>query len=226
MPDDVRARWRGRLATGEAVSELEGLALLADYGVSVVEARPASSADEAVAAADAIGFPVALKTAAPGVQHKSDVGGVRLGLGRPDEVRAAYADVAGRLGPPVLVGAMAPAGVEVALGIVRDPTFGPLVLVAAGGVLVELLHDRALAMPPLDEAGARRLVDRLQMRRLLDGVRGAEASDVAALVHVVSRLSLLATDLGDLIDGLDVNPVIVSPSGCVAVDALVIPSSP
>ena len=126
----------------------------------------------------------------------------------------------------MVVGALAPAGVEVALGLVRDPTFGPLVLVAAGGVLVELLHDRALAMPPLDEAGARRLVDRLQMRRLLDGVRGAEASDVAALAHAVSRLSLLAGDLGDLIEGLDVNPVIVSPSGCVAVDALVIPASP
>ena len=86
--------------------------------------------------------------------------------------------MAGRLGPRVAVGAMAPAGVEVALGIVRDPTFGPLVLVAAGGILVELLHDRALAFPPLDEVGARRLVDRLQIRPLLDGVRGAPPSDV------------------------------------------------
>ena len=106
----------------------------------------------------------------------------------------------------------------------RDPTFGPLVLVAAGGILVELLHDRALAFPPLDEAGARRLVDRLKIRPLLDGVRGAEPSDVDALVRAISRLSVLAADLGDLLSALDVNPVIVSPTGCVAVDALVIPA--
>jgi acyl-CoA synthetase (NDP forming) len=223
--DEVRARWRERLASDGEMSEVEGLALLADYGVPVVEARQVSSAQEAVAAAEVIGFPVVLKTAAPGVQHKSDVAGVRLGLATADAVRGAYDDVAGRLGPLAAVAAMAPDGVEVALGIVRDPSFGPLVLVAAGGVLVELLHDRALAMPPLDLASARRLVDRLQMRPLLDGVRGTEAGDVDALAGAVSRLSLLAADLGDLLAGLDVNPVIVSASGCVAVDALVIPAT-
>jgi acyl-CoA synthetase (NDP forming) len=223
--DEVRARWRERLASDGEMSEVEGLALLADYGVPVVEARQVSSAQEAVAAAEVIGFPVVLKTAAPGVQHKSDVDGVRLGLATADAVRGAYDDVAGRLGPLAAVAAMAPDGVEVALGIVRDPSFGPLVLVAAGGVLVELLHDRALAMPPLDLASARRLVDRLQMRPLLDGVRGTEAGDVDALAGAVSRLSLLAADLGDLLAGLDVNPVIVSASGCVAVDALVIPAT-
>jgi acyl-CoA synthetase (NDP forming) len=223
--DEVRARWRERLASDGEMSEVEGLALLADYGVPVVEARQVSSAEEAVAAAEVIGFPVVLKTAAPGVQHKSDVDGVRLGLATADAVRGAYDDVAGRLGPLAAVAAMAADGVEVALGIVRDPSFGPLVLVAAGGVLVELLHDRALAMPPLDLASARRLVDRLQMRPLLDGVRGTEAGDVDALAGAVSRLSLLAADLGDLLAGLDVNPVIVSASGCVAVDALVIPAT-
>ncbi len=230
VSDEVRARWRERLTTGEEIGELEGLALLADYGVPVVEARPASAADDAVAAAETIGFPVVLKTAAPGVQHKSDAGGVRVGLADADAVRAAYDDIAGRLGPQVAVGAMAPDGVEVALGLVRDPTFGPLVLVAAGGVLVELLHDRALALPPLDEPGARRLIGRLKVRPLLDGVRGAEPSDVASLALAVSRLSVLAADLGDLLGALDANPVIVSPDGCVAVDALVIlsgvPSGP
>ena len=224
VADQVRARWRERLATGDEVSELEGLALLADYGVPVTRARAASGADEAVAAAAEIGFPVVLKTAAPGVQHKSDVGGVKVGLADARAVRAAYGDVADRLGPRVAVGAMAPAGVEVALGIVRDPTFGPLVLIAAGGILVELLHDRALAFPPLDEVGARRLVDRLQIRPLLKGVRGAPPSDVDDLVRAVSRLSVLAADLGDLLSALDVNPVIVSQAGAVAVDALVIPA--
>jgi acyl-CoA synthetase (NDP forming) len=223
VPAEVRTRWRARLASGDEVSELEGLAMLADYGVPVVAARAASNAGEAVRAAETIGFPVVLKTAAAGVRHKSDVDGVRPGLVDADAVRAAYDDVAFRLGPQAVVGAMAPSGVEVALGVVRDPTFGPLVLVAAGGILVELLHDRALAFPPLDDAGARRLVDRLKARPMLDGVRGAPASDVGALAHTASRLSMLAADLGDLLSALDVNPVIVSPEGCLAVDALVVP---
>lgn len=225
VAEDVRERWRDRLSSSGEIGELDALALLADYGVPVVAASAASSADEAVTAAAAIGFPVVLKTAAEGVQHKSDVGGVRLGLADADAVRAAYDEVAMRLGPKVTVAAMAPPGVEVALGLVRDPTFGPLVLVAAGGVLVELLHDRSLALPPLDEAGAGRVIDRLQMRPSLDGVRGAPPSDVRALVQAVSRLSVLAADLGDLLDALDVNPVIVSPEGAVAVDALVMPSA-
>ena len=224
VSDDVRARWRDRLSSGGEIGELEGLALLADYGVTVVEARAASNLDEAIGAAAEVGFPVVLKTAAPGVQHKSDVGGVRLGLADAEAVRVAYDELAGRLGTQVVVGAMAPSGVEVAIGLVNDPTFGPLVLVAAGGVLVELLHDRVLAFSPLDEAGARRAVDRLQMRPLLDGVRGAQAADVDSLVHAVSRLSVLAADLGDILAVLDVNPVIVSPAGCMAVDALVISS--
>ena len=117
---------------------------------------------------------------------------------------------------------MAPSGVEMHLGVVNDPMFGPLVLVAAGGVLVEVLHDRALGLPPLEDAAALRLIDRLKIRRILDGVRGAAPSDVAALAHAVSRMSVLAEDLGDLVDAIDVNPAIVSPTGCVAVDALVV----
>ncbi len=222
VSDDVRVRWRARLASGD-LSELEGLALLADYGVPITQGRGARSADEAVAAAEDIGWPVALKTAAPGVHHKSDVGGVALGVTSADALRAAYEDMASRLGPQVVVAAMAPPGVELALGIVRDPQFGPLVLVAAGGVLVEVLHDRRLTLPPLDAPRARASIDRLRVRPLLDGVRGAPPADIGALARAVSRLSLLAADLGEQIDALDVNPVIVTPDGCVAVDALVVP---
>ena len=220
---EVRDRWRARLAEGGAFSELEGLRMLADYGVPVIETREAATVDDAAAAAAALGYPVAMKTAAPGVQHKSDVDGVKLGLANEDAVRGAYDDLAARLGPQVVVAPMAPAGVEVALGIVRDPQFGPLILAAAGGVLVELLKDRALAVPPLDERRAGALLDRLKSRALLDGVRGGPAADVPALVHALVRLSVLADDLGDLIDALDVNPVIASPGGSVAVDALVVP---
>jgi acyl-CoA synthetase (NDP forming) len=222
VPDGIRERWLARLAPGPEISELEGLDLLADYGVPTVPARAASSVDEAESAAQELGWPVVLKTAAPGVQHKSDVGGVIVGVPDAEALRAAYGDLSARLGPEVTVAALAPPGVELALGIVRDPTFGPLVLVAAGGILVELLGDRKLAFPPLDRAGARRLIDGLQIRPLLDGVRGAPAADVDAVAHAASRLSVLAADLGDRLQALDVNPVIAGPEGCVAVDALVV----
>jgi acyl-CoA synthetase (NDP forming) len=223
VPEDVRSSWRARLDAAASIDEREGLRLLADYGVPTVAPRSAESAAAAVRAAEDLGYPIALKTAAPGMVHKTDVNGVRLGIAGAPELSLAYADLAARLGPEVTVARMAPPGLEVHLGIVRDATFGPLVLVAAGGVLVEVLHDRALGLPPLDEAAALRLTDRLQIRPILDGVRGAAPSDVAALAHAVARMSVIAEDLGDLVDAIDVNPVIVSPTGCVAVDALVIP---
>jgi succinyl-CoA synthetase beta subunit len=205
------------------VSELEGFALLADYGVRTVDVQGATSPDGAIAVAEEIGWPVAVKTAAPGVHHKTDVGGVALGLTDADAVRAAYDDMASRLGPDVVVAAMAPPGIELALGIVRDPQFGPLVLVAGGGVLVEVMHDRRLRVPPLDEARGLAMIDALRARPLLDGIRGAPPADVGSAARAIARLSVLAADLGDLLDALDVNPVIVTPEGCVAVDALVVP---
>ena len=220
---EIHERWLARLSAGQEISELEGLELLSDYGIPTTGVRAVEGAEDAVVVAESLGYPVVMKTAAPGIQHKSDVGGVKLGLADAHAVREAYADLAERLGPQAVVAATAPAGIEVALGVVRDPTFGPLVLVAAGGVLVELLKDRKLALPPLDEAGARVLIDGLQMRPMLDGLRGTEGVDVDALARTISRLSVLAADLGDVLDAVDVNPVIVSADGCVAVDALVIP---
>jgi len=223
VDEDVRARWRSRLSSGEPLGELEGLTMLAAYGVPTVRSHRAETLEDAMAAAGRLGFPVAVKTAAPGVQHKSDVGGVRLGIDDSPSLEDAYSDLERELGPHVLISEMAPKGVEVALGVVRDPQFGPLVLVAAGGVLVEVLKDRRLALPPLDEARAMRLIDRLEIRPLLDGVRGQPAADVGALARAVVALSWLAHDLGEHLDALDANPVICGPNGCVAVDALVIP---
>ena len=161
--------------SGEPFDELEGLALLADYGVPVIESVRVDTLEDVIAAAERIRFPVAVKTAAPGVQHKSDVSGVRLGIDDSPSLEDAYSDLERNLGPQVTVAPMVPHGVEVALGIVRDPQFGSLVLVGAGGVLVEVLKDRGLAMPPIDELRARSMVDRLKIRPLLDGVRGQPA---------------------------------------------------
>jgi hypothetical protein len=148
---------------------------------------------------------------------------VRLGLRGPTSVAEPYGELSASLGGTVTVSPLAPPGVEIHLGIVRDEQFGPLVLVAAGGVLVEVLNDRRMGLPPLDDVRARRLVDGLKVRALLDGVRGSPAADVDALVRAIIGMSWLAHDLGDHLDSLDANPVICSSDGCVAVDALVIP---
>jgi acyl-CoA synthetase (NDP forming) len=228
-------KWRERLAAvalasaaagGGGLAAVESFELLADYGIPVVGVIAADSRAGALAAANGLGWPVVLKTDEPGIAHKSDVGGVVLGLSTADDLAAAYDDLAERLGPRVLVSGTAPPGLELALGIVRDPLLGPLVVVAAGGVLIELLADRAVGLPPLSPTTARRLIDRLTIRPLLDGLRGAPAIDAAAVVAAVVGLSLLAHDLGDQLDALDLNPLIASPSGAVAVDALIILRSP
>jgi acetate---CoA ligase (ADP-forming) len=188
----------------------------------VVASVRADTLEDAIAAAEGVGFPVAVKTAAPGVQHKSDVDGVRLGIDDSVSLEDAYAKLERSLGPQVTVSPMAPPGVEIALGIVRDPQFGSLVLVGAGGVLVEVLKDRCLAIPPLDEVRARSMIDGLEIRPLLDGVRGQPKADIDALARTIVALSWLAHDLGDDMEALDANPVVCGTTGCVAVDALVI----
>ncbi len=210
-----RDRWRARASDGLSAAEL-----LTDYGVPMVGSETAHSIDEAVAAASATGYPVVLKTL--GVLHKSEVGGVALGLRDEAAVRAAYTAMAQSLGPAVTVQPLAEAGVEISVGFVRDDAFGPLVVVAAGGTLVELVGDRAVACPPVSHDGALRLLDGLRIRRLLAGWRGAPSVDVDAVADVVVRFSQIATELGDVLDAVEVNPVIASADGVVAVDALVI----
>jgi acyl-CoA synthetase (NDP forming) len=221
VPDEVRTRWLDRVRTDDPWSEVEALRMLSDYGIPTVPAEEARSPDDAVQVAGRVGWPVALKTAE--ALHKSEVGGVALGLADEEAVLAAYGDLSERLGPRVAVAGMAPPGAELALGTVLDPQFGPLVLVAAGGVLVEVLRDRRMGVPPLDEPRARRLIDGLQARPILDGVRGRPPADVGSVARAIVRLSALAVDLGDLVEAIDVNPLLCGPGGCVAVDALVIP---
>jgi acyl-CoA synthetase (NDP forming) len=218
-----RACWRQLLAGGAALGESAALDLLASWGVKVAGHHVIEDAEAAVEAAMALGFPVVAKTAMPGIQHKSEVDGVRLDLGDAAAVRAAYGDLATRLGKSVTIGAMAPKGVELALGMVRDPQFGPVVMVGAGGVLVELLADRAAALAPFGPATARRLLDRLAIRRLLDGYRGASAVDLEALCATIARFSVLTAELGDVVGEIDVNPLICTARTAVAVDALVVP---
>ncbi|MFO0996382.1 MAG: acetate--CoA ligase family protein [Alphaproteobacteria bacterium] len=223
VPRAVTERWRARLAAGGTLDEAESLALLADYGVPVLPHRVVDGRAAALEAAAALGYPVVLKTAAPGIFHKTEHGGVRLGLVDAAALGAAYDEMAARLGPRALVAPMAARGVELALGFIADPQFGPLVMVSAGGTLIEVMADRAVALPPIDEAGAVRLLDRLRLRPLLDGKRGEAPADVASLARAIARFSVLAAELGDMMGEADVNPIRAGAKGAVALDALIVP---
>ena len=217
-----RERWLPRLTNGP-LGEADSLALLRDAGIAVAAHRVVESEAELEAAVAALGR-VAVKSAQPGLLHKSDAGGVFLNLEDAGAL-AAYRDLAKRLGPRVLVQAMAPAGVELILGARVDPQFGPMVVLGAGGLLVELLGDSAAALAPFDESVAARLLDGLKVSRLLDGPRGRPKLARPALIETIARFSQLLASLGPALAEVDVNPLIVHETGVVAVDALIVPST-
>ncbi len=217
--------WRARLGQGRVLSEEESLMLLADFELPVARSLAATSEPEAQAAFATLGGPVVMKAAAEGLHHKSDAGGVLLNLRDAAAVTAGWRDLSTRLGPRVLLQAMAPAGAEFILGARFDPQFGPLVVLGAGGILVELLADSACALAPVDALGAAQMIDSLKAAKLLAGLRGKPALDRGALIRTLVSFSRLVATLGPLVAEIDVNPLIVHPTGAVAVDALVVPAA-
>jgi len=216
-------QWVNRLKTGGILDEYESSRLLGDFGFPINPARLAIDETEVLSAADELGFPLVLKTAEPGILHKTDQDGVRLDIENENQLRTSYRDLASRLGNRVVVSPMVKAtGVEMVIGMVRDEQFGPLVMLGFGGINVETIRDVVYALPPFGKTAARRLVDSLQLRSLLDGLRNRSAVDIDAFCKAAAQFSLLAVSLGEYIDEVDVNPVIVHPHGCVAVDALLV----
>ena len=223
-PGDTGRRWRETLARHPGgLSGAVLFDLLRDYGLPVVRARQAATRAAALTAAAAIGYPVVLKTDEPGIAHKSDVGGVRLGLGDPAAVGAAYDDLAARLSPRVLVCETAAPGTELALGLVRDAALGPLLVISAGGVLIEIFAERAVLLAPVTRSAAVAALGRLRLAAVLAGTRGQPPADLGAIADAITGLSRLACDLGDALDALDINPLICGPSGAVAADVLLLP---
>ncbi|HEY2888491.1 MAG TPA: acetate--CoA ligase family protein [Candidatus Limnocylindrales bacterium] len=207
--------------------ERESLALLAAAGLAVVRSTAAVDADEAVAAAGALGYPVVLKLDGTALAHKTELGGVRLGLAGPEEVRVAalellaigHAQPVGLRG--LLVAPQLEAGVELIVGLRRDAQFGPLVLVGIGGVLAEALDDVAIELAPLSAASAAAMLDRLRGAAILAGPRGRPPVDRAAIVELVVALGELGWQRPDLLE-VDLNPVIAGDRAAIAVDALVV----
>jgi acyl-CoA synthetase (NDP forming) len=211
-------------------AEHRAAALLAEAGIPVVPSEPVYDEDSAVAAAVRIGYPVVLKAAAEGLGHKSDIGGVRLGLTAPDQVRRAYREVvaaatAASTGSPGGVGALVQpqraGGVEMLVGVVRDPGWGLTLAVGLGGVWVEVLRDTALRILPVGADEVRRALTELRGARLLQGARGTQPADLDAVADVVTRVAVLAQSLGERLESLEINPLLVAGSRVEALDALI-----
>jgi acetate---CoA ligase (ADP-forming) len=216
IDNERRARWCRRLTAGP-LAVAEGLTLLADYGIEVAAAQPADHEGAVLAAASAIGYPLVLKTDED-IAHKTDVGGVAVGLADDAALLAAYRDMADRLGPRVVVCRQVAPGVEVLVGAVRDPSLGMVLVVGAGGVLVEYVADRVAALPPVGEEHARALLGRTLVERLLVEPRHGEPADVTAVATAIASLSKLVLELDNSLDAVEVNPLMCGPHGAVAVD--------
>jgi acetyl-CoA synthetase (ADP-forming) len=205
------------------LTEGEAKRLVAACGIAITREAAARSADEAVAAAEVIGYPAVLKGVSRAVVHKSDAGLVRLDLRDAAALRAAFAEVSARLGPQAegcVVQDHVRGAAELFLGATHDPQFGPMVMVGAGGVLVEVLQDLRMAAAPVSRAQARAMIGALRIAPVLEGLRGQPA-DIDAAAAALERLSWLAADLGPRLVTLDINPLVLCAAGqgAIAVDA-------
>jgi acyl-CoA synthetase (NDP forming) len=219
------ARQQGRTV----LSEIEAKQLLSDAGIPVIETRLAKTADEAANVAAELSYPVAIKVVSPQITHKSDAGGVKLGLGDAEGVRAAFNTIissAKAYDPKaqiegVAVQRMAEPGVEVIVGMTTDPQFGPVLMFGLGGVLVEVLKDVAFRIVPLTERDAREMLHDIQGYPILEGHRGQPGADIAALESLIMKLSAFVEQRPEIVE-LDLNPVFAYPDGAVAVDARIV----
>jgi acyl-CoA synthetase (NDP forming) len=220
-----QARTQGR----KILTEVESKQLLEEAGVPTARARLATSRDAAVQAARDIGFPVVLKVVSPQITHKTDVGGVKLDLKSAEEVAAAFDEImaAARRAAPdaaidgVSVQQMARPGIEVIVGVSTDPQFGPVIMFGLGGVLVEVLKDVSFRIIPIAPRDARQMIREIKGFPLLEGYRGQEPADLAALESLLLRVSEFVEKQPEVSE-LDLNPIFAYKDGALAVDARIV----
>lgn len=216
----------------DRLDEVSSAEVLADAGLRFARSETAGSAEEAVRLAGEFGYPVVLKIRSPDIAHKSEVGGVKVGLADPAAVREGYAAImaSARAAAPeaeilgVSVNQMVTGGVQCILGTHHDVTFGPMVMVGLGGIYTEVLKDTAMRPAPVNSDEALEMIQGLKGFALLNGARGAEKADIAALADNIVALSRFAAAQGAALEGAEINPMLVMADGCIGVDALVIPA--
>ncbi len=218
------------------LSERQAKRLLSEAGVPVVREELARTADETARISAAFDAPVAVKLCAPGILHKTEIGGVVLDVSNDAEARSAYEAITSRARAAdpsvriegVLVAPMVTGGVETILGVRCDPTFGPVVMFGLGGTLVEVIEDVSFRVAPFGEAEARRMIAETRAGKILRGTRGKGPYDLSALATTLSRLSVFAAEHGDTIESAEINPFVVLPEGrgAVALDAVIVTRAP
>ena len=220
---DCVNRWKSRLSTLSSCDELTSLGLMKDFNLPVVPYDLIENSEQLLVSAKKYRYPMVLKTAQPDIQHKSDSNGVKLNLDNETELLQAYSGLSSRLGGRALVMPMADDGVEVSVGMKNDAQYGPLIIISAGGILIELIKDRVISLAPVNHDQVRQMIGGLKINKVLQGVRGRPACDIEALIELIVNFSNLVTTFSDVIAEIDLNPVIVHQKGCTIVDALVVP---
>lgn len=217
------AQWRQRLESQQQLSEAMVSQFLADFEIPMLLGVEVATESQLMEAAGQLDFPLVLKTAEPGIAHKSDQGGVILNITSQAQLLDAYQDLSQRLGSAAILAPMVEAaGVEMIMGITTDKQFGPVVVLGFGGIYAEMLKDTTVLLPPFDSATASQAIGRLKMSPMLAGARGSSAVDIQAYAEAAARLSVLALEFADLIAEIDINPVKVMNSGCLGLDALLL----
>lgn len=213
--------------TGRQILGLESIGILTAYGIPVVKTAFAKTEEEAIKAADELGYPLAMKIISPQISHKSDVGGIMLSLQNADEVRSAYRKMMeniltkrpGAVLEGVQMQPMLSGGREVIIGMTHDPAFGPMLMFGLGGVYVEILKDVRFEIAPVNEKEAKEMITGIKTYPLLAGARGSKPSDTGALADTILRVSNLVCDFPE-IEEFEINPVMVleEGKGAIAVD--------
>jgi len=209
--------------------ENESKTIMQTYEIPVTKFTVAETEDAAVKAAEKIGYPVVLKILSPDVIHKSDVGGVLININTPDEVRKGYQSIINNVQKHktnarikgIFVEEFAPKGIEVIIGALKDPQFGPALMFGLGGIFVEVLKDVSFRVAPITKFDAKEMIQEIKGYPILTGIRGQKASDVTALENILLQVSKLVMDY-PVINQLDLNPVFSYPTGAKCVDARII----
>ena len=220
---------RARSEARTILTEIESKELLRQAGISIIDTRLATSKEEAISLGRQLGFPVVLKIASPDITHKSDTGGVKLGLKTSKQVGKAYDDILGAISQKhpqavihgVSVQKMARPGVEVIIGMSKDAQFGPVLMFGLGGILVEILKDVSFRIVPLEKRDAREMIKEIKGYPLLEGYRGQEPVDVSYLEDLLLTVSQFVEHTPEIKE-LDLNPIFAYSDGAVAVDARVV----
>ena len=223
LDQEMVDHWENIFKSGVEVSETQASECLADFGLPMIKSRLVGSQDELKLAVSEIGFPLVLKTAQVGIEHKSDLDGVILNITSSAMLLSAYQDLSQRLGPLAMIAPMIEGeGVEMILGVSHDDQFGPIVVVGFGGIYAEVLNDVAVLMPPFSAATVKKALVSLTLYPLLEGSRGAGSVDINSYCEAASVLSQVALSLKDTVAEIDINPLKLGVNGCAGLDALMV----